>query len=148
MSLFRSGRGGAVHVAVVRDQVERGVGGVLGKPPVDGSAGVTDGDVTKDPVEEEVENGDREQAEAPGPGDEYGADGDQRNARCPVEVLLDVELSLGTGSARLDGGAGLGKHDPMGRGAIRTGNLAREVGAEANLAAGAEEMDRRHRGPS
>src|SRR5687768_5870990 len=92
MPFFRPRRRGAVNVAVVDDQVERLQLRIRRIAAMHGLAAVTDDDVLHQPPDDVVEDGHAEQGEAPGPGDEDRADGDEGDARRAVEVFLKVEL--------------------------------------------------------
>src|SRR5712691_6672950 len=102
MSLFRSRRRGAVDVAIVHDEVEgfeRGIGWVSA---VDGLAAVADDHVLHHAPHDVVEDGHAEEGEAVGPGNEDGADDDQRDAGPAVEIFLKVELTVTACRAAID----------------------------------------------
>ena len=67
-----------------------------------GLAVVADDDVLHHLPHDVIQNGDAEQAEAVGPGDEDGADDDERDARGAVEILLNVKLIVRADRASFD----------------------------------------------
>lgn len=148
MPFFGSRRRGAVDVAVVDEEIERAVSRIVREAPVDRAAGVADGHVPEIAVEGVVENRHREQAQTPRPWDEHGADHDQGDAGLAIEVLLDVELARSAGAAGGYGSLQNGKRSRVRGFAAIAADLARDLGGEPGLAAGAEEVDRGHPGPS
>src|SRR2546427_6156438 len=106
MSLFRSRRRGAVHVAIVHDEVKGFEGGIGWVAAMNGLAAVADDHVLHHAPHNVVEDGYAEEGEAVGPGNKDGADDDQRDAGPSVEILLEVELIVTARRAAIDDGIG------------------------------------------
>ena len=135
-------------MTIVHHEVERLDVRIGRIPSMHGLAFVADDHVLDHAPHDVIEDRYAEEREAVGPGDEDGADGDQRDPGRAIEVLVEVELVVPARRTVRDDRAG-SRRDDVGRLAAAVARLRGFAGraTESGLSLSAEKVNAGHPAP-
>lgn len=142
MPFFRPGRRGAIHMTIVRHQIESFQCRVGWIAAMDGLTLIADDHVSHQPPDDVVENRDSEQREAVGPRNEDRSDDDDGDPSLAIEILLKVELIVSARRAAFNQRAGRRcNHGIGGSAAVTRARRLTRFARLTRVAFRAEEMD-------